>query len=278
LQQSAAPYEQAMQAYAQATRQRLVRGKIAPRLAEASPSAWRQEWEARAARHAVLQRRRQEDADWLAERGEHHRLVDAYRALTRRQRAAQAVVWRAQKAHWAQREGERQTRLAQRKADNQSWHHANQTRRHTTPQVWLAILVITDNATRQCLGLPVFASGAKITAAEVVTALQALLPPELAFLISDQGTHFRSKHLAQLADAAGFVQVPIYRHRPQSNGIAERFVLTLKQALRLVTWEGPAELRDQLAVIRPDYNDRPHQGVAIPGLSPNELAQRIYLF
>jgi hypothetical protein len=26
-----------------------------------------------------------------------------------------------------------------------------------------------------------------------------------------------------------------------------------------------------------EYNDRPHQGLSIPGLSPNEFAQRIWL-
>jgi hypothetical protein len=28
----------------------------------------------------------------------------------------------------------------------------------------------------------------------------------------------------------------------------------------------------------PFYNDRPHKGLAIPGLSPNEFANRIWTF
>ena len=117
----------------------------------------------------------------------------------------------------------------------------------------------------------------KITAQEVVTALRILLPQELAFLISDQGTHFRSKLLAQLAQEADFVQIPIYRHRPQSNGIAERFVRTLKQWLRDQFWTGADELTQLLIDFRLDYNNRPHQGLPSSGLSPNEFASRIWL-
>jgi hypothetical protein len=29
--------------------------------------------------------------------------------------------------------------------------------------------------------------------------------------------------------------------------------------------------------VRKSYNDRPHQGLGIPGLSPNEFADRIWL-
>ena len=149
---------------------------------------------------------------------------------------------------------------------------------HTTPKLWIAILVVTDNATRQCLGLPIFANGAHVTTTQVTQALQTLLPTGLAFLISDQGKHFISKAMAQLAHETNFVQVPIYRHRPQTNGIAERFVRTLKQALSHCTWSGPTQLSNHLAVIHPAYNDRPHQGLPIPGLSPNEFANRIWLF
>jgi hypothetical protein len=46
--------------------------------------------------------------------------------------------------------------------------------------------VITDNCTRQCLGLPLFMAGAQVPAAAVVAALRAMLPTELQFLISDR--------------------------------------------------------------------------------------------
>jgi len=52
------------------------------------------------------------------------------------------------------------------------------------------VLVIVDNCTRRCLGLPLFVLGAHVTADLVVAALKALLPKELRYLIADGGTHF----------------------------------------------------------------------------------------
>jgi len=270
-------YDEAMQVYAQQTRDRLVRQKMEPLLPEKEPTTWRTAWEARAQRHSVLQQRRQADADWRKERQAHHQAVNAYRDLTRPKRAEVADQWQAQKAHWAQRERERLEVLARRKVENQLWHHQNYKRLQKSEHVWLAILVITDNCSRQCLGLPIFESGAKVTAAEVEQALRTLLPKDLAFLISDQGTHFRSKALTQLAQDLDFIQIPIYRHRPQTNGIAERFVRTLKEWLRNKSWSKSQDLTTLLATFCPEYNQRPHQGLPFPGLSPDEFANRVWL-
>jgi len=142
---------------------------------------------------------------------------------------------------------------------------------------WIAILVVTDNCTRQCLGLPLFVAGSHVTAEMVVAALRVLLPANLQFLISDRGIHFTADVFQQFAKDAEFVHVVIARHRPQSNGIAERFVRSLKEWLADKAWQSDKEL---LAFLRPfllEYNDRPHQGLPIPGLSPNEFAKRIWL-
>jgi hypothetical protein len=83
---------------------------------------------------------------------------------------------------------------------------------------WIAILVITDNCTRQCLGLPLFVAGSAVTADMIVTALRTLLPIELQFLISDRGVHFTAQVFQQLARKEEFIHVVIARHRPQSMG------------------------------------------------------------
>jgi transposase InsO family protein len=268
-------YEEAMQSYAQYTRERLIRQKIAPILPELEPGVWRTTAEARAERHKLLQQRRQEDADWHVERKAHHQIVDDYRALSHTQRAIRDCEWQTQKDYWAKRKKERRQVTARRKEENQVWHQKNYNRQEK--RFWLAILVITDNCTRQCLGLPIFESGAKVTAQEVTDALSFLLPKDLAFLISDQGTHFRSKAIAELARNNHFVQIPIYRHRPQTNGIAERFVRSLKEWLANFSWTGPKELTQIITDFQPMYNNRPHQGLPIPGLSPNEYALRLWL-
>ena len=117
----------------------------------------------------------------------------------------------------------------------------------------------------------------KVTAETIVEALKVLLPDELQFLISDRGGHFRAKAFKKLVREAEFIHVLIVRHRPQSNRIAERFGRTLKQWLADKTWQSAAELAALLAQFRAEYNERPHQGLAIPDLSPNEFANRIWL-
>jgi len=138
---------------------------------------------------------------------------------------------------------------------------------------WIAILVVVDNCTRQCLGLPLFAVGQKVTAEMVVEALQILLPPELQFLISDRGVHFTSNVFQLLASTEEFIHVLTARHRPQSNGIAERFVRTLKEWLKNKSWKDDQELMLLLADFMVEYNDRPHQG--IENISPNKLASQL---
>ena len=52
------------------------------------------------------------------------------------------------------------------------------------------ILVIIDNCTRKCLGLPVFVNGKNVTADDVIKALKDMSPPELMHIISYNGQQF----------------------------------------------------------------------------------------
>ena len=71
--------------------------------------------------------------------------------------------------------------------------------------------------------------------------------------------------------------MPVARHRAQSNGIAERFVRDLKEWLAYKQWKSSLELTTLLAEFIAYYNARPHQGLPIPGLSPDEFAKRLWL-
>jgi transposase InsO family protein len=177
---------------------------------------------------------------------------------------------------------QRHQQLTLRKQEDEQWRLDRQTLReqmNLLPIIttWIAILLVTDNCTRQCLGLPLFVAGSHVTAEMVVAALRLLLPTDLQFLISDRGIHFTSKVFQQLETEAEFVHVVIARHRPQSNGIAERFVRTIKEWLADKTWATDQELFASLNIFLPEFNDRPHQGLPIPGLSPNEFAKRLWL-
>jgi len=227
----------------------------------------------RAEHSAQRAQRRQEDRVWQD-------LCAARRTAPNRRR--RSVTARAAAAAWRAQRVERQEVLAQRRQEDARWQQQRQAL-HDTPSPlpaarrWIAVLVLTDNCTRQCLGLPLFEAGPQVTAEMVRRALETLLPPELQFLISDRGIHFTAQAFSRLADEAEFVHVLIARHRPQSNGIAERFVRTLKEWLAAQTWSFAPDLLLLLNRFRGDYNERPHQGLGIPGLSPQEFARRIWL-
>lgn len=276
-------YEEAMLQYIEATRDRLVHRRTAKTPHLETPPRWRQAWEGRVERYQVRQQRKQEDLAWKSTKAQWRKSRQAFQALTRTERREQKALFESAHQAWQIHRQQRREILETRNRENLAWHQGNQALKTKSPsapaatQPWIAILVVTDNCTRQGLGLPVFRSGAKLTSAEVIAALKDFLPPELQFLISDQGTHFRSHGFAQFAEDEDFIHVPVYRHRPQTNGMAERFVLTLKNWLRDKSWDTVLVLEAWLADFLPFYNNRPHQGLPIPGLSPNEFAQRIWL-
>lgn len=256
---------------------------VARATAKAEKAALRQaEEELKVARRRQRQQRQIEDKVWRAEQATEREA----KAQRKKERASgQRAAYGSQKAlkeRQQQRRQQRHQQIEQRKQEDQQWRQQRQAlreRQQVTGLVmtWLAILVITDNCTRQCVGLPLFVAGSHVTADMVVEALRQLLPPELQFLISDRGVHFTAKAFRQLAEDEDFIHVLIARHRPQSNGIAERFVRTLKEWLRDKSWQSPEELETLLSLFRLEYNDRPHQGLPLPGLSPNEYANRLYV-
>jgi transposase InsO family protein len=241
-----------------------------------------EEVQLRQARRDIRERRSQEDLAWRAIRQEHQQAKADFQALSKAERHRQRHTRQAEAQRWqAQRDQRRQTRQ-QRQWEDEYWRQQRQSLRERLSLLpivaaWIAILVITDNCTRQCLGLPLFVAGASVTAEMVVAALRVLLPAELQFLISDRGVHFTAQVFQQLARNEGFIHVVIARHRPESNGIAERFVRTLKEWLATHSWENDQDLLLLLDQFRPEYNDRPHQGIGIPGLSPNEFAKRTWV-
>jgi transposase InsO family protein len=280
-------YAEAMQAFVTASAQAgqpeptLEDGALPSRKAEIRQLR-QAEAQLRQARRGIRERRSQEDAAWRALRQQHQQAEADSRALAKAERHRRRHARQAEAERWkAQRDQCRQT-LEQRQQEDEHWRQQRRDLRERMTHLpivtaWIAILVITDNCTRQCLGLPLFVAGASVTAEMIVAALRALLPAELQFLISDRGVHFTAQVFQQLARSEGFIHVVIARHRPESNGIAERFVRTLKEWLATHSWDNDQELLHLLELFRPEYNDRPHQGISIPGLSPNEFSKRIWL-
>ena len=279
-------YEEAMQAYVAAIQDRLSHTrteKVAKGGRKSEKQAlWRADQALREERYQVRELRKQEDAVWRALRKQFLLEKEIFQALTKAERRQQRQSREALEQRWHTAWDQRRASITVRPQEDAQWQARRQQLRESaveayTVQAWFAILVMTDNCTRQCVGLPLFIAGPKVTAEMVVQALAALLPPELQYLISDQGIHFRTATLAQLAKCRDFIWVPIARHRAQSNGIAERFVRTLKEWLADKEWQSSEELAILLAEFMPEYNARPHQGLPIPGLSPDEFAKRLWL-
>jgi transposase InsO family protein len=227
--------------------------------------------------------RREADQVWRKYRQERQRYLQSWRKLSRAEKRQQRAAYETAAAQWRAHKAARQAVQQNRQAEDEAWGHSRQdlhARRQqlnqiSTPptQVWLAILVIVDNCTRRCLGVPMFTAGAHVTSQMVVATLRHLLPTELQFLISDNGPQFTAEAFAELTRTAHFIHVRIAPRRACTKGIAERFVQTLKAWLADQTWTAPEELDRLLLEFLAFYNDRPHQGADLNGLSPNEYAR-----
>ena len=277
-------YAEAMQAFVTTSAQAEKQEKPSPEdgkeeTAKAAIRRLRQEEELlRIQRRDTRTRRKQEDIAWKALWQQHRQ--EEIEFSQRRARYGERKAWYK---NWQALRTHRRQVLERRQQADQIWREQRRTLRTQLDELpivtdWIAILVITDNCTRQCLGLPLFVAGANVTSEMVVDALHTLLPVELQFLISDRGVHFTANDFKELARTKEFIHVEIARHRPQSNGIAERFVRTLKEWLATRSWKNDQELLALLTEFQTEYNDRPHQGLPILGLSPNEFANRIWLF
>lgn len=281
-------YEEAMLDFVMASEQRAKEPeREAGQAADESPAAQkralrREEGQLRDERRQIREKRKLEDAAWREARATRRAVAQAYQALSKEERRQGRKAKQTHEEQWRMLRAQRRAILEQREQEDEAWRQKRLELRQRQSQLpvvttWIAILVMVDNCTRQCLGLPLFAAGPKVTAEMIVAALRFLLPPQLLFLISDRGTHFTANAFKALVLSEAFIHVLIARHRPQSNGIAERFVRTLKEWLADKSWQNEQQLALLLQRFLDEYNDRPHQGLAIPGLSPNEFAKRIWL-
>jgi transposase InsO family protein len=224
------------------------------------------------------------DAAWRRLRQAHREGKAAWRALSVADKGRQREQHTAADACWRQDHQARRAEVAACEQADHIWRRARQAlcseQAQWTPMLypvpaWLAILVIIDNCTRRCLGLPCFMAGVHVTGDAVAEALRPLLPAGVQFVISDNGAQFRSDAFVALSTMATFEHVRIAPYRACTNGIAERFVRTVKECLEGYGWSAPDAMPDVLTNLMASYNDCPHQGRDLGGLSPNEYDRRL---
>jgi transposase InsO family protein len=286
--ESTLSYREQMQAYAeQRTAKRHAKGQRKHRRRQKQAEradARAQSDELRLQRRRQRLQRQQEDLAWKTIRRARQDAQRADRQRSKQQRRERRAERRARDLQWKADKAERQVQHRQRQTEDATWRQTRQAIREKLVAltdaaplvtVWLAILVVVDNGTRRCLGVPLFTAGVHVTAEMVVSALRAICPPDLEFLISDNGAQFIADAFAQFLRDQECLHVRIAPRRPCTNGIAERFVRTLKEWLATRSWNSPQELEALLAEFILYYNDRPHQGAELHGLSPNEFARRL---
>jgi len=232
--------------------------------------------ELRGWRRRIRVERRKEDEAWQTYRNERRTMLLEWKGMSRKKRKGLKEWKRQHDDEWGRRIVEWRTVTIKREKEDEDWRKKQ---RGLKEQMNIcitslaAILVILDNCTRKCIGLPVFMTGRSVTADDVISALETSLPLDLKYIISDNGRQFIAEAFQKLCNSRDIVQVRITRHRPATNGIAERFVQRLKEMLEEKQWIREEELKQVLNEIINEYNDAPHQG--LDGLSPNEYERRI---
>ena len=85
-----------------------------------------------------------------------------------------------------------------------------------------------------------------------------MLPADLPFLISDQGTYGAAQTVARYAEAHSVVHSVVHvcaaRHPPASNGRAAHGVRTLTPWFTDQTWAMPTDVPSLLACFQQEYN------------------------
>jgi hypothetical protein len=175
----------------------------------------------RVARRRQRLTRQQEEATWHQQQAAHREAVQQRRQQSRAARRASRAAWRQTQDTWAQTCDARQAQRDRRTQEDTTWRAARQDIRQqlaalaAAPLVtlWLAILVVIDNGTRRCLQLPLFVTGAHVTAEEIIAQLRAHWPRDLQFVISDNGPQFIADAFAQFAKEMTFLHIRIAPHR-----------------------------------------------------------------
>ncbi len=225
--------------------------------------------ELRAQRRKMRIERKKEDKKWKKFRKQRKELKNIQKNLSKDEKKKINTEWKEKNA-------ERKALKAKRKTEDEEWRHMQ---KEIKKQAMIAIsslvavLVIIDNCTRKCFGLPLFIQGKRVNADDIIKALEKQLPHDLKYIVSDNGKQFIAEAFQKLCNKNGIMHVRITPHRPATNGIAERFVQRLKDMLAEREWRNAEELLKILKEVMKEYNDAPHQG--LDGLSPNEFEKRI---
>jgi hypothetical protein len=173
----------------------------------------------RGERRQVRAQRRLEDAAWQATRAGHQAEQAAVQTLSTEDRRQQRHTRRAAAAQWRALRAQRRATLAQRAQEDADWRAQRQHLRERQAHLpvvtaWIAVLVVLDNCNRQCWGLPLFVTGAHVTAEVIVAALAETIAARVAVLDLGPGVHFKAQTFHDFLHSRAVSHVLIARQSP----------------------------------------------------------------
>ena len=128
------------------------------------------------------------------------------------------------------------------------------------------ILTIVDYATRFPEAIPLRSTNSKTIADALIQYFSRVgIPDEI---VSDQGSNFMSKLMAQLYDQLGITKIKTSVYHPEANGLVERFNGTLKGMLKKFVQERVQTWDKYLPYLLFAYREVPSEST---GYSPFEL-------
>lgn len=125
------------------------------------------------------------------------------------------------------------------------------------------VFLVIDHCTAECIGVHASLSGSRFEALEPlrqgVRELKGPIDRDVATGLAirhDHGSQYMSHAFQEEIRFLGMRSSPAYVGQPEGNGVAERFVRTLKEQLLWVhTFETVEELRQALQAFRTAYNE-----------------------
>jgi len=143
--------------------------------------------------------RQAEDDAWKGKKKSRRAAKAELKRLSRQERRTQKDACQSQEAQWQDDKAAHQQQMQQRAVEDKA---VREERRQiisnkaalfpalSLATAWIAILVVVDNCTRKCIGIPLFTAGAHVTAEMIISALFPMCPAGLRYLISDNGPQF----------------------------------------------------------------------------------------